>query len=67
MQEKEKLLQEIKELFAKQNLQEFTIAPKLLEYLSLKDLQELKAKILHSLSTLSSEDKEWLQQFKRKS
>ncbi len=65
MQQKEKLLQEIKELFAKQKLQEFTIEPELLEYLSLKDLQELKIKILQSLSTLSSEDKKWLAKFKK--
>jgi len=65
MDEKEKLLEEIKELWSSQSIPSFTIAPELLEYLELKDLQDLKVKILDSMSNLNEEQKEWLFQFRR--
>ena len=65
MQDKLTLVDEIKELYKQNNIEEIQIAPELLEYLELKDLQNLKAKVLESLSNLSQEQKEWLQQFKK--
>ena len=65
MQDKLKLINEIKNLWKSQNIQEFDIDPKLLEYLELKDLEELKYKILNSQTSLSQEQKEWLQKFKK--
>jgi len=65
MQDKLRVLNEIKELSKRQNIQEFEIAPELLEYLELSDLEKLKAKILSSLTTLSDEQKNWLMQFKK--
>ncbi len=65
MEEKEKLIEEIKELWNSNDLPEFEIAPELLEYLTLKELQELKAKILQSQKILSEEQKEWLFQFRK--
>ena len=65
MQDKLALIDEIKELYKQNNIEEIQIAPELLEYLELKDLQNLKAKVLESLSTLSQEQKEWLQQFRK--
>jgi len=65
MQDKIALINEIKELWSSKNIQKFDIAPELLEYLELKDLQELKERILKSLSTLTQEQKDWLEQFKK--
>ncbi|HHD74936.1 MAG TPA: hypothetical protein ENL00_03850 [Nitratifractor sp.] len=65
MEEKEKLLKEIKELWSDKSLPKFAIAPELLEYLELNDLIELKRKILNSQSCLSQEQKEWLAQFRK--
>ena len=65
MQDKKALLNEIKELWKSENIKDFDIAPELLEYLELKDLQELKAKILDSLSNLNEEQKEWLFKFRK--
>ena len=65
MEEKIKLIEEIKELWNTENIPKFEIAPELLEYLTLDDLQELKAKILHSQKILSEEQKEWLFQFRK--
>ncbi len=65
MEEKEKLIKEIKELWSSNDVPEFNIAPELLEYLTLHDLKELKAKILQSQKILSEEQKEWLLQFRK--
>ena len=65
MEEKEKLIEEIKELWGEKDIPQFDIAPELLEYLTLSDLQELKAKILQSQKLLSEEQKEWLFQFRK--
>ena len=63
MEDKIKLLEEIKELFDRQNLKEFEISKELLEYLEIEDLRNLKRKILSSLSNLDDEQKEWLKGF----
>ena len=65
MEDKKSLLNEIKELWANENIQGFDIAPELLEYLELKDLQELKEKILNSMTDLNEEQKDWLFQFRK--
>ncbi len=65
MEDKNSLLNEIKELWKSENIQNFDIAPELLEYLELKDLLELKEKILNSMKDLSEEQKEWLFQFRK--
>jgi len=65
MDEKVKLIEEIKDLWGEKDTPRFEIAPELLEYLTLKDLQELKAKILQSQKVLSEEQKEWLFQFRK--
>ena len=65
MEDKKSLLNEIKELWKSENIENFDIAPELLEYLELKDLQELKEKILNSMSNLTDEQKEWLFQFRK--
>ena len=64
MDDKKTILMEIKELWKDPNLTEFDISEEILEYLTLDDLIELKAKILNSLSTLSEEQKEWLSKFR---
>ncbi len=65
MEDKKALLNEIKELWKSENIENFDIAPELLEYLELKDLQELKEKILNSMSNLTDEQKEWLFKFRK--
>ncbi len=65
MDEKSRVLLEIKELWNNKTLPSFDIAPELLEYLELKDLNDLKAKILDSMSNLSEEQKDWLFQFRK--
>ncbi len=65
MEDKRLILNEIKELWKSNNIEDFDIAPELLEYLELEDLKKLKAKILNSLKDLISEQKEWLAKFKK--
>lgn len=62
--EKEILLAQIDKLIA-YGREEPTINPALLEYLELDDLINTKAKLLERVGTLSDEDKEWLEQFKK--
>jgi hypothetical protein len=62
--EKEILLADIEKLIA-YGRDEPTINPALLEYLSLEDLINTKAKLLERVGTLSEEDKVWLEQFKK--
>ncbi len=62
-QNKEKLLADIEKLIA-YGRDEPTINPSLLEYLSIEDLTNTKAKLLERVGTLSNEDKAWLKQFK---
>jgi len=61
---KEKLLDDIEKLIA-YGRDEPTINPTLLAYLSIEDLLHTKAKLLERVGTLSEEDKQWLEQFKR--
>ena len=61
---KEKLLVEIEKLIA-YGREEPTINPALLEYLSIDDLINTKAKLLERVGKLSDEDKVWLEQFKK--
>ena len=65
MEDKRLILNEIKELWKSNNIEDFDIAPELLEYLELEDLKKLKAKILNSLKDLNSKQKEWLAKFKK--
>ncbi len=65
MEDKKRLLNEIKELWSSKNIDSFDIAPELLEYLELEDLEKLKAKILNSLQNLTKEQKEWLSNFRK--
>jgi len=63
-QNKEKLLSDIEKLIA-YGRDEPTINPALLEYLSVEDLINTKAKLLERVGTLSEDDKIWLEQFKK--
>jgi len=65
MEDKKELLNEIKKLWNSKNLPNFDMDESLLEYLDIKDLQNLKAKILDSFTTLSNEQKEWLAKFRK--
>ncbi len=62
--EKEILLADIEKLIA-YGRDEPTINPALLEYLSIEDLINTKAKLLERVGTLNEEDKIWLEQFKK--
>jgi hypothetical protein len=61
---KEELLADIEKLIA-YGREEPTINPALLAYLEIDDLIATKKKLLERVGTLSEEDKEWLQQFKK--
>jgi len=61
---KESLLADIEALIA-YGAKEPTINPNLLSFLELDDLQNIKAKLLTKVNTLTEEDKEWLEQFKK--
>ena len=61
---KESLLAEIEALIA-YGAEEPTIHPDLLAYLEIGDLQNIKAKLLTKVNTLTDEDKAWLEQFKK--
>ena len=61
---KEHLHAEIESLIA-YGATEPTIHPDLLAYLAIEDLENIKAKLLTKVNTLTEEDKEWLEQFKK--
>ena len=61
---KEELLKEIDELIS-YGKKDPTINPALLRYLEINDLVSIKTKLLEKVGTLSQEDKEWLEQFKK--
>ena len=63
-QTKESLLADIEQLIS-YGCSDGTINPDLLVYLSIEDLQNIKAKLLERVNTLSDEDKAWLEQFKK--
>ncbi len=62
--DKQKLLTEIEELIS-YGRKDPTINPELLKYLEIADLKNIKAKLLQKNNTLSQEDKDWLEQFKK--
>ncbi len=61
---KEELLAEIEQLIS-YGSDDPTINPDLLKYLEISDLINIKTKLLTRVNTLSEEDKEWLEQFKK--
>jgi hypothetical protein len=61
---KEELLAEIEELIS-YGREEPTINPSLLAYLEIDDLISTKKKLLERVGKLSTEDKKWLEQFKK--
>ena len=61
---KESLLSEIEALIA-YGAQEPTIHPDLLAYLEINDLIGIRDKLQIKTTTLTEEDKEWLEQFKK--
>jgi len=65
MEDKKRLLNEIKELWNSKNIKSFDIAPEVLEYLEIDDLIKLKTKILDSMQNLTKEQKDWLEKFKK--
>jgi len=62
--QKMKLLKEIEQLIS-YGEKAPTIDPKLLAYLSLNELETIKASLLERTSHISEEDSLWLEQFKR--
>ena len=64
-QTKEELLADIEKLIRYDKSDKQTINPALLEYLDELSLISIKKKLLERVGTLSEEDKEWLQQFKK--
>ena len=63
--EKEELLHEIEALLTYKPENKTTINPNYLEYLELEDLESIKKGLMAKLGTLTQEDIEWLEQFKR--
>ena len=61
---KQELLGDIEELIS-YGEDEPTINPALLEYMEISALESIKAKLLLRVGQLSSEDREWLEQFKK--
>ena len=61
---KESLFADIEALIA-YGAEEPTIHPDLLSFLEIEDLQNIKAKLLTKVNTLTEEDKAWLEQFKK--
>ncbi|MEA3418452.1 MAG: hypothetical protein U9Q90_03550 [Campylobacterota bacterium] len=61
---KEELLADIEKLIA-YGKKEPTINPDLLAYLDIDTLISTKKSLLQKVGTLSNEDKEWLEQFKK--
>ncbi len=62
---KEELLAEIEKLMSYDDTERQTINPSLLQYLDIESLLSIRKKLLERVGTLSEEDKEWLQQFKK--
>ena len=62
---KRALLEEIERLIRYDQSREQTINPSLLAYLDEASLLSIRETLLKRVGTLSDEDKEWLEQFKR--
>jgi hypothetical protein len=65
MQTKEELLADIEKLLTYKPEEKITINPNYLEYLELGDLISIKNNLMERIGQLSTEDIEWLQQFKK--
>jgi hypothetical protein len=63
-QTKETLLKEIDALIS-YGREEPTINPDLLAYLSIEELENIKARLIEKVNVLTEEDKAWLEQFKK--
>jgi hypothetical protein len=63
---KEKLLADIEKLIS-YGREENTINPTLLAYLTIEELEGIKARLLSRVDTLSDDDKVWLEQFRKES
>ncbi len=63
---KEKLLADIEKLIS-YGREESTINPTLLAYLTIEELEGIKARLLSRVDTLSDDDKVWLEQFRKES
>lgn len=63
--EKEALLKEIEALLSYKPEDKLEINPNYLEYLEIEDLASIKKSLIDKIGTLSSEDIEWLEQFKK--
>ncbi len=61
---KQALLAEIEQLIA-YGAKDPTIHPDLLAYLEIRDLEDIKAKLLAKHNQLTDEDKAWLEKFKK--
>ena len=61
---KEKLLADIEKLIS-YGREESTINPTLLAYLTIEELEGIKARLLSRVDTLSDDDKVWLEQFRK--
>ncbi len=64
-QSKEALLADIEQLMQYDKNDKTTINPSLLSYLDIDTLISTKKSLLMRAGTLSEEDKEWLQQFRK--
>ncbi len=62
---KEELLKEIEALLSYKPEEKTTINPNYLEYLELEDLESIKKGLLSKIGKLTTEDLEWLEQFKK--
>ena len=63
--QKEEKLKEIEKLLELYDGESLEIAPYVLKYLSLSELEEIELKILQKQSDVISDNHEWLQQFKK--
>lgn len=64
-QTEEELLADIEKLIRYDESDKKAIDPKLLAYLDEEALISIKSSLLQKVGTLSEEDKDWLQQFKK--
>ncbi|MEA3455226.1 MAG: hypothetical protein U9R26_01845 [Campylobacterota bacterium] len=64
-QTEEELLADIEKLIRYDESDKKAIDPKLLAYLDEEALISIKSSLLQRVGTLSEEDKDWLQQFKK--
>ncbi len=63
--EKEQKLKEIEKLLETYSESDLEIAPYVLKYLSLQELEEIELRILQKQSDVIADNHDWLQQFKK--